>query len=200
MRSLKAASYCSHLPEKPASDSNKPAAWPARGKPSRNSLNGLQRYDGNTGRYYVNTGAPRSSAHKTVVIDECSMLTEEQLAALLDAVKGVERLILVGDPKQLPPIGAGRPYVDIVQCLKPDNIDSLFPRVGSGYAELTVTMRQETVDDAVRVDVLLANAFSGRALDAGADEDVARGCGWGNTICEVGAVESAGPIAKAIAN
>ena len=31
-------------------------------------------------------------------------------------------------------------------------------------------------------------------------QGVARGCGWGNTICEVGAVESAGPIAKSIAN
>ena len=141
-----------------------------QGKTIAQFLNRLQRYDGNTGRYHVNTGAPRSSAHKTVVIDECSMLTEEQLAALLDAVKGVERLILVGDPKQLPPIGAGRPYVDIAQCLKPDNIDSLFPRVASGYAELTVTMRQVTAGDAARVDVLLANAFSGRALDAGADE------------------------------
>lgn len=141
-------------------------------------LNGLQRYDGNAGRYYVNADAPRSSAHKTVVIDECSMLTEEQLAALLDAVKGVERLVLVGDPRQLPPIGAGRPYVDIVQSLKPDNIDSLFPRVSAGYTELTVTMRQQSDDDGVRTDVLLANAFSGRALDAGSDEvwhDVAAG-------------------------
>jgi len=141
-----------------------------QGKTVAQFLHGLQRYDGNTQRYYVNANAPRSSAHKTVVIDECSMLTEEQLAALLDAVKGVERLILVGDPKQLPPIGAGRPYVDIVQTLKPDNIDSLFPRVASCYAELTVTMRQQGEEDAVRTDVLLANAFSGRALDAGADE------------------------------
>jgi ATP-dependent exoDNAse (exonuclease V) alpha subunit len=133
-------------------------------------LNGLQRYDGNVGRYYVNSEAPRSSAHKTVVVDECSMLTEEQLAALLDAVKGVDRLILVGDPRQLPPIGAGRPYVDAVQYLKPDNVDSLFPRVAPSYAELTVTMRQQGLENAVRVDVLLANAFSGRALDAGADE------------------------------
>ena len=142
----------------------------SQGKTVAQFLNGLQRYDGKSGRYYVNYVAPHSSAHKTVVIDECSMLTEEQLAALLDAVKGVERLILVGDPKQLPPIRAGRPYVDIVQCLKPDNIDSLFPRVASGYAELTVTMRQETAGDVERVDVLLANAFSGRVLDAGADE------------------------------
>jgi hypothetical protein len=141
-----------------------------KGKTVAQFLLGLQRYDGNTGRYYVNVKAPRSSAHKTVVIDECSMLTEEQLAALLDAVKGVVRLILVGDPKQLPPIGAGRPYVDIVQTLKPENIDSMFPRVATCFAELTVTMRQQGEEGAVRTDVLLANAFSGRALDAGADE------------------------------
>jgi hypothetical protein len=141
-----------------------------QGKTVAQFLYGLQRYDGNTERYYVNANAPRSSAHKTVVIDECSMLTEDQLAALLDAIKGVTRLILVGDPKQLPPIGAGRPYVDIVQVLKPENIYSIFPRVAPCYAELTVTMRQQGDKEKIRVDVLLANAFSGRALDAGADE------------------------------
>lgn len=138
----------------------------------------LQRYDGNTGRYYINEEAPRSSAHRTVVIDECSMLTEEQFAALLDALRGIDRLVLVGDPRQLPPIGAGRPYVDIVQQLKPEIVDSLFPRVGAGYAELTVVMRQQGEEGVERTDVLLANAFSGRALDAGADEvwnDVASG-------------------------
>ena len=141
-----------------------------KGKTVAQFLNGFQRYDGSTGRYYVNEEAPRSSAHKTVVIDECSMLTEEQLAALFDALKGVNRLILVGDPNQLPPIGAGRPYVDIVTQLTPVNVDSLFPRVAPGYAELTVTMRQQGKGDVERPDVLLANAFSGRLLDAGADE------------------------------
>lgn len=136
-------------------------------------LNGLQRYDGKAARYYINSKAERSSAHKTVVIDECSMLTEEQLAALLDAVKGVERLILVGDPNQLPPIGAGRPYVDIVKYLAPENVDALFPKVAPCYAELTVTMRQRAENEQekrMREDVLLANAFSGRVMDAGADE------------------------------
>ncbi|MBZ9557213.1 MULTISPECIES: AAA family ATPase [unclassified Modicisalibacter] len=133
-------------------------------------LNGLNRYDGKTGRYYINKSAPKSSVHRTVVIDECSMLTEEQLAALLDATQGVARLILVGDPRQLPPIGAGRPYVDIVEHLKPDNVESLFPRVAPGYAELTITMRQQGHAENVRTDLLLANAFSGRPLDAGADE------------------------------
>ena len=42
---------------------------------------------------------------RTVVIDECSMLTLEDLAAVLFALDmaHVERLILVGDPNQLPP-------------------------------------------------------------------------------------------------
>ena len=139
-------------------------------RPSRSSFTV---YDGTTealGRYFINPDAPRSSANKTVVIDECSMLTEEQLAALLDAVKGVERLILVGDPRQLPPIGAGRPYVDIVEYLKPDNVDSISPRIAHGYAELTVTMRQQSVGDGERPDVLLANAFSGYPQDPGSDE------------------------------
>jgi superfamily I DNA and/or RNA helicase len=30
------------------------------------------------------------------------MLTEEMLAALIHALKGVHRLILIGDPRQLP--------------------------------------------------------------------------------------------------
>ncbi len=141
-----------------------------QGKTVAQFLNGLNRYDGKTGRYYVNKEADRSAVHATVIIDECSMLTEEQLAALLDAVESVDRLVLVGDPKQLPPIGAGRPYVDIVNFLKPANIDSLRTRVAGSFAELTVTMRQGADEGVVRDDVLLAQAFSGRPLDAGADE------------------------------
>ena len=141
-----------------------------KGKTVAQFLNGLDRYDGKTGRYYVNEGADRSAVHSTVIIDECSMLTEEQIAALLDAVESVDRLVLVGDPKQLPPIGAGRPYVDIVNVLKPANIESLRTRVAGNFAELTVTMRQGAGEGVVRDDVLLAQAFSGRPLDAGADE------------------------------
>jgi ATP-dependent exoDNAse (exonuclease V) alpha subunit len=141
-----------------------------KGKTIAQFLHGLRRYDGKTRRYFINASAGKSSAHKTVVIDECSMLTEEQFAAVLDAIKGVERLILVGDPKQLPPIGAGRPYVDIVQQLLPDNIDSIFPKVAPSFVELTVTRRQQDRGLGERVDILLANIFSGKSQDAGADE------------------------------
>ena len=125
-----------------------------------------QRYDGGTGAYFPKPGAPRCGDYRTVIVDECSMLTEEQLAALIDSLSNVERLVLVGDPRQLPPIGAGRPFVDIVRELEPENVETLFPRCGPGYAELMIPRRQKGKAVA---DVLLASHFSGRQLDPGAD-------------------------------
>ena len=125
-----------------------------------------QRYDGETGAYFPKPRAPRCGDYRTVIVDECSMLTEEQLAALIDSLSNVERLVLVGDPRQLPPIGAGRSFVDIVRELEPENAETLFPRCGPGYAELTIPRRQQ---GEARADVLLASHFSGRPLDPSAD-------------------------------
>ncbi|MCM0673874.1 ATP-dependent RecD-like DNA helicase [Micromonospora phytophila] len=126
-----------------------------------------RRYDPWTERYLV-TGdvQTRSKNYKTVVVDEASMLTEEQLAALLDAVTGVQRLVLVGDPRQLPPIGAGRPFVDIVRRLAPDDIATRTPRCGPGYAELTIPRRQVGQE---RDDLVLASWFADGELSPAAD-------------------------------
>ena len=125
-----------------------------------------KRYDPETGIYHLSNHEKYRGA-KTIIIDEASMLTEEQLAATIDALSGVDRLILVGDPRQLPPIGPGRPFMDIVNELAPPNMESRFPRVDQGYAELTVRRRQQGEE---RDDLLLAEWFSGRPLDPGADE------------------------------
>ncbi len=95
------------------------------------------------------------------------MLTWLQLAAALDSLEPPDRLILVGDHRQLPPIGAGRPYVDIVRRHLPENVDRLFPRIGRGYAELTVMRRQAGQD---RDEPLLARWFGGTEMPPGADE------------------------------
>lgn len=123
------------------------------------------RYDGELQRYQLNDEPPEKSAH-TVIVDECSMLTEEMLAALLQSLAGVQRLILVGDPRQLPPIGAGRPFVDIVAHLAPENVESMFPRVSRGYAELTVPRRQGSGE---RDDLQLASWFGGSRNGPGDD-------------------------------
>lgn len=124
------------------------------------------RYDGSTGRYRLSEQPTQAGAH-TVIIDEASMLTEEMLAALIQALKGVHRLLLIGDPRQLPPIGAGRPFVDIVKRLSPEGVTERFPRVGAGYAELTIRRRQAGED---REDLQLAEWFSGSPIAPGEDD------------------------------
>lgn len=119
------------------------------------------RWDGE--RYRATEDAGTRVQADLVVIDEASMLTEEMLAATLDAVRDVKRLILVGDPRQLPPIGPGRPFVDLVTELRPD----MFPgieRVAAGYVELTVTRRQlPDGSDGIRQDLQLASWFGERS-------------------------------------
>lgn len=130
------------------------------------------RYDGETKRYFMKDG-DNYSEDKTVIVDEASMLTEDQLAALIDCLSGMERFILVGDFRQLPPIGTGRPFVDIVTYLQ-EGIDAQdWPRVGKGYTELSVICRQRPSVEAnnfERLDIRLARAFSGKTQHE--DEDI----------------------------
>jgi exodeoxyribonuclease V alpha subunit len=51
------------------------------------------------------------------------MIPMDLLGVLFRALEmnDVKRLILVGDPNQLPPIGPGRPFVDIIAWLEADD-------------------------------------------------------------------------------
>ena len=128
-------------------------------------LSGFDRYNGDI-QQYVFSDRYCEGQYETVILDEASMLTEEMLATTMDCLKGVKRFILVGDHRQLPPIGAGRPFVDIINFLKPEGIETSFPRVNKGYAELTIKRRQ---GGSKREDLQLAEWFSGETLEPGAD-------------------------------
>ena len=61
------------------------------------------------------------------------------VAVLLRALDSgpLRRLILVGDPNQLPPIGPGRPFADIIEWLHKEHVDCIAPlhvcmRTGGG--------------------------------------------------------------------
>lgn len=135
-----------------------------------------RRFSPRTGHYGRSNEPPRLTGG-TLVIDEASMVTEEQLDAILDNVRQLERIILVGDPRQLPPIGPGRPFVDIVEHLK-SRADGKWPRVGRSYAELTIQMRQrdETSRRQYRHDVALGQWFGGGSPGPLAEE------AWGELL------------------
>ncbi|MCI8383845.1 MAG: AAA family ATPase [Clostridia bacterium] len=116
-----------------------------------------KRFDWNDMRYRLANYEERNLP-ETVIIDEASMLTEEMFGALLEAISHAKRIIFVGDPNQLPPIGAGRPFVDLVDLLKEGVPKNANPKVGNCYGELQIVRRQQ--DEKERLDINLARYFT----------------------------------------
>ena len=52
---------------------------------------------------------------EAVIVDETSMVDVPLMAALLDALEGDCRLVLVGDPDQLPSVGPGSLFADLIR-------------------------------------------------------------------------------------
>ncbi len=77
-----------------------------------------------------------TSLAETVIIDESSMLTENMFAGILKLVSPhAKRIIFTGDKNQLPPIGAGRPFTDLIMYLEkkaPEKIASLKTEMRQG--------------------------------------------------------------------
>jgi hypothetical protein len=76
------------------------------------------------------SGGRREDAISTYIIDEASMMDLKLMATLFRAIhwSTVQRLILVGDPNQLPPIGRGKVFVDVIDWLlgqQPDSVGRL---------------------------------------------------------------------------
>ena len=121
--------------------------------------------DINTYSYYL-SGKKGSGIAGTVIVDECSMLTEEMFGALIEAVQDAKRVVFVGDPNQLPPIGTGKPFYELVQKLKSQNG---WPH----YTNLVISNRQKRSSDGdmSRLDVELSKLFT-EDLQGEADENL----------------------------
>ncbi len=99
----------------------------------------------------------------TLIIDECSMIDLSLFATMFRSINwnSVQRLILVGDPNQLPPIGRGKVFNDIIDWMKkecPDNLGKLDINVrqlenrvkksGNGILNLAeIYIQEKQVDD-----------------------------------------------------
>ncbi|MEI6045350.1 MAG: AAA family ATPase [Chloroflexota bacterium] len=79
-------------------------------------------------------GGRKEEAISTYIIDEASMLDLELIATLFRAINWatVQRLIFVGDPNQLPPIGRGKIFADLIDWIRETNPESL------GFLEINI--------------------------------------------------------------
>ena len=71
--------------------------------------------DQNTGKMFFAKDEDSPLKCDAVIVDEMSMVDIQLLHSLLKAVPTGKRLILVGDPDQLPPVGPGFPFSDMLR-------------------------------------------------------------------------------------
>lgn len=133
------------------------------------------RYNRDTFTYKILEGKDKSKSQKiaipeTVIIDEASMLTEEMFGALLDAISNAGRIIFVGDTNQLPPIGAGRPFVDIVRFIESSELGNSVPEKCCAKLITTRRQKQEENEKELRADIRLSKWFT--ETNEQLDEDI----------------------------
>ncbi len=71
--------------------------------------------DPNTGLMFFARDESNPLKADAIIVDEMSMVDIQLLHSLLRAIPGNKRLILVGDPDQLPPVGPGFPFGDMLR-------------------------------------------------------------------------------------
>ena len=72
--------------------------------------------DQETGKMCFARDADNPLKADVVLVDEMSMVDVQLLYSLLKAIPGNKRVILVGDPDQLPPVGPGFPFSDMLRA------------------------------------------------------------------------------------
>ena len=72
-------------------------------------------FDPHSGRLVFTKNAQNPLKANAVIVDETSMVDVPLMAALLDALEGDCRLVLVGDPDQLPSVGPGSLFADLIR-------------------------------------------------------------------------------------
>jgi len=129
-------------------------------------------------------GGKVDSTVNTLIIDECSMIDLTLFATLFKSINwnSVQRLLLVGDPNQLPPIGRGKVFSDIIEWMKkdcPDNLGKLDINVrqlenkvkgeGNGILELADIYVQEKQNgpdfDKAKQEQILKKVQQGGEID-----------------------------------
>lgn len=133
------------------------------------------------------SGGSQYSNVNTIIIDECSMIDLNLFATLIRAINwnSVQRLILVGDPNQLPPIGRGKVFVETIQWLKEnhpnnvgvlkDNIRQLLNTVqgnGTSILDLAQVFIQEEQTENQEISVLKENLFRSIQVAGDIDKDM----------------------------
>ena len=153
----------------------------ATGRPAQTVHSFLARLQWLKDGHFVAFGGAKETSLATYIIDEASMLNLETVATLFRSIdhNAIERLIFVGDPNQLPPIGRGRFYADLIEWVHASysesharlsrNIRQMENQItgkGTGILELANVFLHSHEDNATnRDEILLSKIQEGGLVD-----------------------------------
>lgn len=72
--------------------------------------------DGKLRFYDIQAARHPSFSVEGLLVHNCSMIPNSLMASLLAAVRPGACVLFIGDPNQLPPVGAGRPFLDMIEA------------------------------------------------------------------------------------
>ena len=107
--------------------------------------------DPNTGKMEFVRDEDNPLKADAVIVDEMSMVDIQLLHSLLQAIPQGKRLILVGDPDQLPPVGPGSPFAD---CLRSNMLPTVrLTEIFRQAQESLIVMNAHRVNQGIMPDL-----------------------------------------------
>jgi Ti-type conjugative transfer relaxase TraA len=96
-------------------------------------------------------GAARLTARDVLVIDEAGMIDSKTMARLVQQVRRTgAKIVLVGDPEQLPAIGAGAPFRALIERIEPARLLEVRRQSLEWQRAATVAFAQSRTADALQ--------------------------------------------------
>ena len=100
-----------------------------------------------------------------IIVDECSMMDVRMMAKLFEALKPGSRLILLGDPHQLPAIEAGSIFADLI------NMQTVYPQKAPPCTSLSSCFRAE-LKTLTEFALMINQGYSQQALEVLCAHDI----------------------------
>ena len=104
---------------------------------------GLGRLNPSTIHLYLAVNEEREAPQDFMIIDECSMIDIDLMVRLLKSVPDGCSVVFIGDADQLPPVGPGQPFKDMIEFSGKDESGQI------PLARLTGNFRQDSQSETV---------------------------------------------------
>jgi len=141
---------------------------------SSSTLHKLLRYNPQSGRSSFDARHPLPC--EVLIVDECSMVDVLLWRAVLQALPGSSRLILLGDPNQLESVGQGNVFAELARAAREEGSP-----LGLAHVHLTEARRFKDRPDILAFARALEESDAGaaaRLLEGSRGSDAPRGLAW----------------------